>query len=60
VNGVETIQSEDFPLEELDRAKSTATTVSTTGTSAAQTRRAKNAAHRADDVGEYLDWFRVI
>jgi hypothetical protein len=34
----------DLPREEPERSK-------TAGSSAAQSRRAKNAAHRADDVG---------
>lgn len=37
----------DLPREESERAKVSAST------SAAQSRRAKNAAHRADDVGEF-------
>lgn len=41
----------ELPREEPERSKPSA------GTSAAQSRRAKNAAHRADDVGTYS--FRV-
>jgi hypothetical protein len=37
----------DLPREEPERSKNSA------GTSAAQSRRAKNAAHRADDVGTH-------
>jgi hypothetical protein len=37
----------DLPREETERSKVSAST------SAAQSRRAKNAAHRADDVGEF-------
>ena len=36
----------DLPREEPERSKAA-------GSSAAQSRRAKNAAHRADDVGVY-------
>ncbi len=41
----------DLPREESERTKASAST------SAAQSRRAKNAAHRADDVGEF--WLLV-
>jgi phage shock protein A len=50
VNGIQaspTVPFVDLPREDADRSKPPG------GTSAAQSRRAKNAAHRADDVGEY-------